>query len=235
MDQEDRVSMQEAAQILGVTPSRLLALVDAGQINKYPAPSGRKRDYCLNLQEVLVLKKVREEKLNLPSVYSVAVEDSMRSRRLERLVKQLLIVNKLDAPILELGKEAIVSLRMRMESLLTVPTDYRDAYEWSRIFHAIGEETLEAIEQHTNDLEPWVLVTKVGKKLMKDAIGNPRPTLEARTAYNLLHSGVRNARAACVSYAMLKLGNKTALRLFPEIRQDAFSDLASLSASMFST
>lgn len=230
---DERISAEEAAELLGVGKRHLNRLVSTGVLRWYPAEGPRKfRQY--KTEEVLILKDLREKDLDFPAVASLAMQAVLQVRSMEKSIKQLLIATGLNFPILDLSKEGIVSLCLQMEEAATSQVTINSIWEWAKTFHGIGEETLSAIELHTGNVEPWQPILMLGRKLMKDSpkllsAGQP----EVQYAYQILERGMRNARASCFFYVQMRHGRSSALELFPDAAGDTHELLTSLAAVIF--
>lgn len=230
---DDTISIEEAAEILEASKRQLYRIVASGQLRSYPGPN-RKRVY--RREDVLVLKEIRKQDLDLATVAVMARRAEISTRRMERAFKQLLVVTGLDVPTLDLSSEAIISLCMEMKEATNSPVTIASVKKWARVFHAVGEETLEAIEFYTGNQEPWLLFLELGKKIMKESVQLIKSDpIEARHHYQLFEHGLRSARFACVFYVQMKHGKETAFQLFPGVEGNTLSDIASLAATIFKT
>ena len=229
---DELIGTMEAAEFMGVSPSYLRKMVAAGSLNIYPGPDKVHKMY--NLEELSVLKTLREKDIDLTSVAAMAVQATLTVKKLERTVKHLMVATQLDIPLLSIDKDDISTLCSRIELALE-STHYNipDVYEWSKVFQGVGEETLDAIARYDGTEEPWAKLLALGKRMMSYGIKTSGKDLYSKAAYQLLNHGLRNARAASFFYVQTKFGSGTAFRLFPDAKGDAHDSLAMLASSMF--
>lgn len=216
--------------MLGVGVRRLRPITATGQLKTYPGNQYR-------LEDVAVLADLRKRELDLPTVSAMAMQASLASKKLERLVSQLLLVVGADIPQLDLSPGAVRSMCIEANAALLEPAIYwssQRVFEWARIFYAAGEEFFEAINLHVGLEDPWRPFVDLSKHILTQAPERlAGQDLEVRAAYQYLDMARRTMRQAAFFYVQGRHGKRKALKLFSESRQDVHEELAALAATIF--
>lgn len=230
---DEFITDDEAAEILGMQPRGLRKLVSKGQIRRYRYDANTSHARY-KLEDVLVLKASRERPINMPAVAATAAQASFNARKLERVVKKILVATGLDIPLIDLGEDSIISLYIRLREAMETKATVDEVYEWSRLFNALGEEVLEAIELYTGEKEPWNLFLRLGKKMMQEMPkGISSEPVTTRDAYCLLRHSMRHARHVAICYVQMKYGRSTAWQLFPELEGSMTEAITEMAAALY--
>jgi DNA-binding transcriptional MerR regulator len=221
------ISSEEAAEILGVTTSRLNQLTREGMIRSKLVGNANMYDPS----EVHQLKQIRESNLSLAEVAARAARAEMMAYRLERKVDQLLSVIGADIPSADVSPEAVVALHLKVEDCirtLRVPS-VSDVMFWAQTFQALSEEYFRVVAEQFMVEDPWAKYLVLSGKLIKLApFDRMKHDLELQTAYSFLEMARRSMRQVMFFYVRSTSNKRLAHRLFPESLNDVHEDVLAM-------
>jgi hypothetical protein len=162
---QELLTLAQAAKILGVTGQQVQNLCRNQQLDAH-YPRGKRGGQHFLAEDVYNLQELRA----LPGLQAklphLAMKAIMSSRRVEKQFKELCMYLGLDADVLRLEKEEVVSLYHQAENFLDqLGASEEDILRWARTILSITEEFLLLTEQHLGEDEPWRLYYEVYNKL----------------------------------------------------------------------
>lgn len=226
MGTSKRISVNEAAEILGVTPARVYQMYREDLIRGV----GRLRqDLQFSLEEVCALAELREsnESMGLGRIRAQLVQLSARMTALERSMESMERVIGLRARRVGHSKIEIASLQAKAEKALEEPAlELSDIREWSEVFMGLHEEFFDLLEVHTDDPEPWRLFLELSQKMYEDCPLAGRfkneELLATRAELDVARS---NLRQAAWAYVYKRRGSAFSRQEFPDTDPDPFTHL----------
>lgn len=223
----DLISSEEAAKILGVTKSHLHYMTRDGYLRSHLVGQA----YQYDPSEVYKLKELRETDITLVEIAARASRAEMIAYRLERQVSRLLNIIGADIPSVDLRKEAVVALHLKVEDACESPVvpSIEDLLEWAQTFQSFNEQYFHEVEREFLTDEPWKPYIKLSNKLAKSMPHEKlRKDLELSTAYNYLEMSRKNLRQVIFCYVRTTSNKRIAYRVIPEAANDFHEDVLSL-------
>ena len=222
------VDATRAAEILGVTKRQIHNLARQGVIRAH-YPKGRKLSapQMFKAEEVAAYAELREKKLGLVEVASIAQQALITCRMLERTVDRMRGLIGM-CPLPDFSKDAILEKYNQAQDALQseLPFDVDEVVEWSHFFQNVGEEYFELVEKHTGDGSPWNYFLKLASKMRKEA---PEYTdRETQVAYDCLAVASTFMRQSAYFYIRNKYGKRTAAKICPETADDIASPVLAM-------
>lgn len=215
---------ERAAEMLGISVRQTNNLARS-RIFHAVFPEGRsiKAPRFYREDEVLAYLEIRDKRLDLAQLATIARQAYVASRQSERLLKRLMYFVGVDLPQISHKPEDVYSLYIRVEDALEDEGELKPEkiMQWARIFYAIGEEYLWLIEQIVEDVEPWKKLLDLSQKMSREAPrGEFAANKEVMTAYGFLESGRRNLRNVSFFYIRNRHGDQAASLAFPTSQGD---------------
>lgn len=230
---DDTVDAREAAKLLGIAERTLHDYVKKEWLKPLPGKGAYNR-LTFRREDVLEFIEIRHNKDSWDSIATIAKQASANSRRLERLVEQLLLVIGADIPLANLDPEALISKHVEIQDTPAGPRNSAEVFELARFFLGIGEEYFELVTHYTGDREPWIPYLRLAAAVQKSRINTlHKADAETRAAYQYLDMARRRLRETAFFHVRAQHGRKYAYELFPDAKDGAHQELATLSSAIF--
>lgn len=209
---EDRVGLDEAAKLLGVSTRQVRYMVRQGRILPVPGDA-----LLFRLEDVNALLELRLRRMDLPATTGLAMQAHCLSRstsdRLDKLYRFLGLENNR----LLYDEDHVVALYFKAKDVLEEDLSKLEneaVLEWATTFNAIDESYLRMVEQHTFNETPWEPYLSLAHAIMEQRAGNE--SSNANFAYACLDSGRRHLRFVAYFFVRNKNGAKVADASFEE-------------------
>jgi helix-turn-helix protein len=230
---EEMVTVQEAADLLGVSVSQMNNIVRRGSIQPY-STDGRvtRHKRLFRLSDIAALREVRSKGYNLQGVLVESRHSAIETRALRRELDRVKFLLGIDIPSLPTDRDTLVALLLRAEDAIRelATQNPHELLGWARVLYAIGEAHLEAITYHTGQQEPWRVFLNLGRHL---CLGQDfQRTIydgELHNIYLLLNAGLRRARQAAYFHVRSLNGKTKAEEMFPEAKNCVHESVIAMS------
>lgn len=165
---ENLTGLRDVEKRLGKEQTK--AFVAAGVLR--PTKKAKKGYQHFDSNDVELLADLRDQELTLAQAVGMAKLAEFRARRAERLVSQVMDMLGVNIPTISTEPGELQALYTRAEDDLKRDADFElsELREWTKIFFAIGEEHLEALQRYVGTPEPHMVFLQLSKKLRRQYI-----------------------------------------------------------------
>lgn len=212
---EDLVSLPTAARMLRVTARTVHAMCRQGLLDPI-YKEGRSLKY-FPVQEIAALAELRQQKMDLPAVATIAMRAFVTAKANERRLDELFRILGLKRKVLETTATEVASVyeqAIKATDIDRMPTIH-ELEDWAGTFYAIDEAYLRLVAQCTASEEPWKVFLDLATKLANNRkweYFNAVP--ELRAAYDQLEAARRHLRIVSYMFCRESKGVQLANNLF---------------------
>ena len=224
------VSSEEAAEYLGIGLRMFQKIVQSGTVEPYEKRGNQQLFRALDIK---TLKELREGEFSLERLIIESRRSAIEARCLRKELDMTRYALRLNLPVLSTERSEVTALVLQAEDALKkdLQPSRDDLLKWARAFHGIHEAYLDLVELYVDTKEPWRGFIELGRMLcLRQPDGKLGRELEA--IYALLHAGLRILRQSAFFYVRRKHGKTTAIRMFPEARENVHEDVLTLAYAM---
>lgn len=217
--------------MLGVTISTLQVMVRKGMIQPDHSSKRVTAASFFQLSEVAALADLRFQRLDMPTLATMAMRALAISKSNEKRINQIADLLGLNSKTLSTEEADVVALHIEAQDLLAEDRDLApdEIRRWANIFYAVTEDYFRLVVHYTSTETPWEPFLGLAQKLSEGA-----PTekfifhKDLESAYGYLEAGRRHLRTVTYFYFRAKYGQRAANRSFIEMNDSIDAEIAGL-------
>lgn len=204
MGRNDRLTRDEAAEMLGVGRRQFRRILDAGSL--HPMEGGKE---LFRAEEVAGLLEARLKQHDLASITIVALQALALARSQAKRLDEVGTILGFDVAQLPMDPDNVTSTYVRaVEAARSTEMTMDDVLEWARILRSVDENYLKMVAEYTADPEPWQPFYSLAMHLL-ELIGGKGPVVIVRAAADTV-------RQVSYFYVRKAIGPRAAESMFPE-------------------
>jgi hypothetical protein len=227
--EEEVVSRERAAQLLGVSQQAISDMVSRGVLTPVQGVSGGRVAFLLS--DLSAVLEAVNGKVDLASVGHTALKALVVSRRTEKKLKKLLVLlgveEGMELPLEESGVLELY-LSAKSDNLEKSEFEAAEVFYWARVLMALTEEYLALVTKHTHDPEPWKLFLDLAQNMAESRGLEKDEGAERWSSFRYLDVARKQFRHVAYFYARQLHGARMAKDLIPDGEVDLDTEILQL-------